>query len=493
MSRFDFSFSKSNQDLTGATSVGVGIDFGTTNSAAAIFDGSKIMMVQLEEHNAIMPSATYIDKNLQTITGQAAIDEYIKSNMGRKVELSAELLGETNIFTGTSDPTEPLLASGKVYSQAMHDKSQQGRLFRGTKRLLGDGTVYRLMVFDKPFRLVALLTPLLLRIRKATQLRLADFHDDRPAPADYACIGHPVNFEGRGEHHNRLALQRLAEAYNYAGITTQTFCPEPVAATLSYLVVNPDTDSKFVLTVDFGGGTLDFCILKRNDSGFEVIATYGIGLGGDHIDQRLFRELLFPLLGKGERWQRLGMEGYIDTPFPFSDYEELLVNWAVSYMLNQNKYTAPIMDCIAKGGRAAKKFCRLRDLIQHNFSYLIFQAIKDFKARLSTEEKAVLDIPEVDVKITLTRPEFENMIADQLSMFEQAVQTILDKASIQASEIDLVLRTGGSSLIPAVTRILNKHFPGKVVEHDAFTGVASGLAIASYYGYDFGKNQDRES
>jgi hypothetical protein len=47
------------------------------------------------------------------------------------------------------------------------DSGLQGRLFRGTKRLLGDSTVRRLMVFDHPFRLVALITPLLLRIRKA--------------------------------------------------------------------------------------------------------------------------------------------------------------------------------------------------------------------------------------------------------------------------------------------------------------------------------------
>jgi len=40
--------------------------------------------------------------------------------------------------------------------------------------------------------------------------------------------------------------------------------------------------------------------------------------------------------------------------------------------------------------------------------------------------------------------------------------------------------TGGSSLIPAVRRSLDAHFPGKVVEHDPFTSVAAGLAIAEY-------------
>ena len=47
-------------------SVGVGIDFGTTNSAAAIYDGEQVRLVRLETNDVIMPSATYIDRALQT-------------------------------------------------------------------------------------------------------------------------------------------------------------------------------------------------------------------------------------------------------------------------------------------------------------------------------------------------------------------------------------------------------------------------------------------
>ena len=59
-----------------------------------------------------------------------------------------------------------------------------------------------------------------------------------------------------------------------------------------------------LLTLDFGGGTLDFCVLRRQGQDFEVVATHGIGLGGDHLDQLLFRQLLFPHLGKGQVWRR---------------------------------------------------------------------------------------------------------------------------------------------------------------------------------------------
>ncbi len=465
----------------GEQHVGVGIDFGTTNSAAAVYDGQSMLLIQLESDSAIMPSATYIDRDLQTLTGQAAIDAYIADNTGRTVEMIPEVIGTSSVMVGNADPESraPLeMLTKRVYGLPLTDAGLQGRLFRGTKRLLGDPNVRRLMVFEHPFRLVALITPLLLHIRRCIEAA--------GVSARAAHLGHPVHFEGRDPHRDKLAQARLAEAYGHAGIKDRHFYPEPVAATHSYLHANPDLGASHVLCVDFGGGTLDFSILERESGRFRVLATHGLALGGDHIDQRLFRELLFPLLGKGERWRRPGVDrAVIETPFPFEDYEDLLLNWAVSYTLNQNRYTTAVMDCIDQGGPAAVKFRRLHELIKQNYSYLVFQSIRDLKAQLSEQDSAVLDIPEIDVEIEVTRERFEALIADQLKQFSAGVDQTLDNAGLRADAIELVVRTGGSSLIPAVRRILDTRFPGRVMEHDPFTSVAAGLALAAYDGYQY--------
>ena len=454
---------------------GIGIDFGTTNSTAAVYDGERLQLIRLERDGPIMPSATYIDRDLQTRTGQGAIDHYIQDNTGRTVELIPEVIAETSQFVAHGDsesPTPVDTVTQKIYGAPVIDSGLQGRLFRGTKRLLGDSRVRRLMVFDQPFRLVALITPILLHIRNA----LAD--DIGAVPS--AHLGHPVNFEGREEFRNKTALTRLGEAYRHAGVEDQHFYPEPVAAAVSYLNANSEVDGELVLTLDFGGGTLDFCVLRRTGAHFDVVTTHGIALGGDHIDQRLFRKLLFPMLGKDERWRRRGMDREIETRFPFEEYEDLLLNWAVTYTLNQNRYTTPVFDCIDQGGPGVAKFKRLRELISQNLSYVVFQSIKDFKAELSTAPDAVLDIPELDVEIRLTRAEFEGLISDQLAGVERALRDTLERARLRADAVDIVLCTGGSSLIPAVQRILEDHFPGRVVEHDPFTSVAAGLAVASF-------------
>lgn len=463
--------------------LGIGIDFGTSNSAAALFDGTTIHLIYLEQQSAVMPSATYIDRDFQIKTGQAAINQYIESNTGRTVELSAEVLGESRTSTGQIGdhglPEEA--ATQKVYGQAFVDSGQQGRLFRGIKRLLGNDPTQRIMVFERAFRLVALITPLLLRIRRSIARTLQQIAPAAGEP-QHACIGHPVNFEGSGAERNHSALGLLSEAYGHAGFSEQCFYPEPIAAALSYVHAHPHAEEQTLLAVDFGGGTLDLCVLRRSSIDFTVVATHGVGLGGDHIDQVMFRNLLFPLLGKGERWSRPGEDREIETLFPFEDYEEFLLNWTVSYMLNQNKFTTPLMQRIQVGDEAAVKFQRLYDLVKNNYSYLVFQCLKELKAELSENESAILDIPELDIEILITRDQFDAMIGDVLLRFQEAISVVLQQAHLPAEKIQLVVRTGGSSLIPAIKNILDAQFANRVVEHDPFTSVAAGLAIAEYQG-----------
>ena len=465
-------------------SVGIGVDYGTSNSAAAVFDGHRVHIVPLESSNPVTPSACYIRKEFTMETGEQAIRSYIDENRGRRVELSAEVLGEARLSTGQMDKKTSLPGTADtstIYGREVHDRTMPGRLFFGVKRLLANASAERVSVFGRPFRLVALVTPILKRIVTATRLEPVSTKSSAPA-WEHACIGHPVEFEGDANDHDAVALNRLREAFQHAGIERQSLCPEPIAATISYLQKSPAEHPFRALTVDFGGGTLDLCVIRQQDSRIEVEAVHGIALGGDKIDQAIFRELIFPLLGKGERWTRTTDGRDVDTDFPFQRYEERLLNWQVSYTLNQNDYLTPVLSQIAFGGERGEKFQRLYELITSNSVFEVFQAIKKAKETLSTQSQAVIDIDEIDLSVTLDRTRFESIVAVFLDQFRDSIDEILKVVDLESDDIDLVIRTGGSALIPAFSNILDARFPHKVVEHDPFTGVAAGLAIADYYG-----------
>jgi hypothetical chaperone protein len=154
----------------------------------------------------------------------------------------------------------------------------------------------------------------------------------------------------------------------------------------------------------------------------------------------------------------------------------------VSYTLNQNEYLTPVLAQTSSAGERGEKFRRLYELITSNSVFDVFQAIKKAKETLSTEGEAVIDIAEIDLSVTLDRARFESIISVFLDEFGKSIDEILAITGLECREIDLVIRTGGSALIPAFSKLLDLRFPAKVVEHDPFTGVAAGLAIADYFG-----------
>lgn len=458
------------------------MDFGTSNSTVAWFDGTNLRFVSLEAASAILPTAIHLSREYVGTTGTDAIDRYVQENSARLVHLVPEILGQAAGAIGDrSSDTEmgELETSRNVVYGPLIDHGLPGRLFLGLKRLLGNSSIHRLQVFNRPFRLVALLTPVLLRMREGVEGELN-------GPAARVHIGRPVDFEGNDGARNTLALRRLTEACGHAGFRNIAFYPEPIAATLSFLWQRRLRSKGTVLTVDFGGGTLDLAVVRYSGVDFNVLATTGADLGGDRIDQLMFRRLLFPLLGEGELWSRQVDGRLVETVFPFAEYEEGILNWAITHTLNQNKYKTKLTELIARGGPASVKFERLKDLINYNYSYNIFSAIKKAKAQLSTADEASIDIPELNLTVPITRVQFNQMLSETMVRIGELIHQALARANLRPEEVDLVVRTGGSSQIVAVKELLEQFFPGKVTEHDPFTSVAGGLAIANYHRYRFG-------
>ena len=464
--------------VDGLKRIGVGLDFGTSNSAVAWFDGEQLHRVRLQPDGPILPTAIHLDRSYAALVGSAAIHQYVEENRGRRVELVAQVIGEAAASVGgnnTGDDISRLETQRHTLYGPLYDRTLPGRLFLGLKRLLGDPDIERLSVFDRHYRIVALLTPILAHMREALER-------EQPPPLPAIHAGRPVVFEGRATRRNDVAVARLTEAYEHAGFSVAEFYPEPVAATLSWLHGARRAERGTALTVDFGGGTLDLAVVRFEGSRFEVLATQGLALGGDRIDQLIFEHILFPELGKGERWVREVDGREVDTLFPFQEFESGLINWPTTFLLNQNYTRAMVVDRIHRGGLGVEKFQRLLDLISFNYSYNCFQAIRRAKVQLSTQTHTAIDIPELNLNVPFSRVQLDTILQPVLGQTRELVSAVLDSSLCTPQQIGVVIRTGGTSEIVAVRELLEQLFPGRVEGHDPFTSVASGLAIANWRG-----------
>jgi len=70
------------------------------------------------------------------------------------------------------------------------------------------------------------------------------------------------------------------------------------------------------------------------------------------------------------------------------------------------------------------------------------------------------------------------MIAPAMDAVTDCILRALDDAGVEPQQVNLVLRTGGSSSIPAFVRILEETFdPSVIRERPVYTTVVRGLAL----------------
>ena len=457
--------------------IGIGLDFGTTNSTLAVWEADRITYIDLDPAAAnpkIMPSALYLDRAMGRSVGTGAIDRYLGDNRGRIVRLKRIRVGQIAMTFSTTESQRAGHGRGdttRLHEVSGYDDTElPGRLFRGLKSFLGVAEQSRFKVFHRSFHIVALITLILAEIRSV--LERAGYDVGRGIH-----IGRPVRYVG-GNGANDVAVKRMTTACQNAGFDDVMFYPEPVAAGLSYLR-SASTQPDHLLTFDFGGGTLDLCLLSTRSGGFKVVATRGLPIGGNHIDQQIMRDVIFPELGEGCAVKSSLSRSEPDSVFPFYRYQDYLLNWQTSYMSNRPELMESIFAGIQSGPDARRKLTRLWKLIRGNAVYALMSATEAAKAELSEREKTEIRLEEVDLHLPFDRTRLEQVLEPTMARVDATARALLDDAGIDAADVDQVVCTGGSSQLVPVQRWLARTFPGRVEDFDYYRSIAGGLAIAN--------------
>ncbi len=205
----------------------IGIDVGTSNSAAAAMIGGKA---------TIIPSAE------GTSLGGKAFPSYVAFTKDGQM-----LVGEPAKRQAVSNP------EGTVIS---------------IKRKMG--TDYRAKVHGKEYTPQQITAFILQKIKRDAEAFLGD-------KVDKAVLTVPAYFNDN----QRTATK---DAGAIAGLEVVRIINEPTAAALAYGIDKTEKEQK-ILVFDFGGGTLDVTIMEFSEGVFEVLSTSGdTELGGTDMD-----------------------------------------------------------------------------------------------------------------------------------------------------------------------------------------------------------------
>lgn len=465
-----------------------GIDFGTTNSSAALTTGNTVHLLSLDAANdspTSLPSLLYLSKDGEKIVGRQAADTFVARNVDRQFkteEVSLETLVPAFV-RAEPDKTEaynPLFDDPDVV-EAMDARitvevNSPGRLFQSLKSYLGQSSFIYTEVFGVKYQIEELISYILKVMKEGVD-------DYAGYSVESAVFGRPVRFSEK-ESDNELAERRLRTAASLAGFKDVVFFYEPVGACVEY-AADSQADQR-VMVVDIGGGTCDVSIMEFLDkqdmadrlATSRVLSVSGTPVAGDALDKAIIRNRLFPLLGSRARYgpSKLPMPQYIyhqvlDWQNLYKFNTETMINWLLAAEVSSN---------YPEGLKA------LRVLIQHNYGYLLSNEAEAAKKRLSSDitTHITVDASHLHLRDELKRDDFTEIIESTLDKMYHCILEAEQMAGLGPEDLDFVLTTGGTCLVPAVRSLLESRYGSKKLrKRDSFTSVATGLATVARYAF----------
>ncbi|MEP2921759.1 MAG: Hsp70 family protein [Sulfitobacter sp.] len=404
----------------------LGIDFGTSNSAAAVSREGVPLRIALESGGETLPTAVFFDFD------------------------------------------EKVMRIGSAAGKALL-AGDEGRYMRALKSLLGAPLMReRRMILGEKLDFIDIVARFLTRLKKAAEAQAGETFT-------HALSGRPVRFHP-DEARNAQAEVDLREAYMRAGFEDVAFMYEPEAAALANRAVLGAGD--LGLIVDVGGGTSDFTLFRNGAEGIDILASHGVRLGGTDFDRHLSIETVMPLLGRGSQIKHaFGGETHAAPSTIFND----LATWQkipFLYAPDSRRLAADL----AKYAVEPEKLGRLVSVLDDELGHDIAFAVETGKIAANNSGAGQIDLAVVErgLEVDLNAGAVEVLLSPLTAQMGQAALECVAQAKLEPQAVTHLVFVGGSSLMQVTRDALGTVFPqAQVHAGAALTAIVDGLGLAT--------------
>ncbi|WP_299607590.1 Hsp70 family protein [uncultured Tateyamaria sp.] len=406
----------------------LGIDFGTSNSAAGYVRDGKPHLVTMAPGQTTLPTAVFFDYD------------------ARKM-----LMGH---------PANAALLDGI-----------EGRFMRALKRVLGTSIMHeKRQLLNTRMTFVDIIGRFLAEVKKRAEAEAGHSFD-------HALSGRPVVFHGTDDPREAQAEADLRACYLAAGFKDVTFLPEPEAAAIASGAL--DHPGATGLIVDIGGGTSDFSVFRTGNDGVTILANHGVRIGGTDFDRSISIDRVMPHFGAGTLIRNAIGPGTLPAPKAiFND----LATWEKIPFLYTAKTRRMARD-LAQLSEEPGKMGRLETVLENELGHDVAFAVEQGKIDANSgREDAEIALDEVARGLSAAVPAsaLRDILEPHAAALRKGVAEALEMAGVDADGIDQVIYVGGSGLMSMVTDTMGDLFPAaKHSFSEVFTAVADGLAIAA--------------
>jgi hypothetical chaperone protein len=404
------------------------VDFGTSNSAAALLQDGQITRIEVEPGEATLPTAVFFPAD-----GGAM----------------------------------------QIGTQAAHSliDGEEGRYMRALKSILGVPLLHETRLLGRQRRTVAeVITAFLTTLRDRAEAQAGH-------PVTHVLSGRPVRFHSDDPERDAEAEADLRGCYLAAGFTQVDFLPEPEAAAISCQGMG--APEGLGLIVDIGGGTSDFSVFRNGAQGPEILASHGIRLGGTDFDHAVSMAHAMPVLGLGGQLRRTMGAGLL--PVPRAPYVELSTWAKIPFLYTQD--TRRMVADMVRHAVDRPAMARFAEVLELELGHELAFAVERGKiAANNGAEAAAIDMSALErgLRISLSEADLVRDLAPTRTALRAAMADTLRDAGVAGQGISRIILVGGSSLMGFVAEEAQAICPeADVLRSNAFTAVVDGLALAT--------------
>lgn len=410
----------------------LGIDFGTSNSAAGIAVGDRPWLVEIEPGETTLPTAVFFEPKRPMRIGRSATRALINGDEGRFMRALKSLLGT------------PLL--------------------REERRINGEVTDFIQII-------ARFLAEVKSRAEAATHQTFT-----------HALSGRPVHFHSNDPSRDAQAEVDLRDCYLAAGFEDVRFLYEPEAAVRSARL-----SAGLGLIVDIGGGTSDFTLFEQDaTSATRILGSHGVRLGGTDFDRQISIDHVMPLLGRGS--QIRNAFGKETLPAPNRLFNDLATWQMIPFLYAADSRRAARE--LAKYAVEPQKLNRLVSVLEDELGHDLAFAVERGKIQANgvsgangengTDPRIDLRILERGLSAPLSPDLMQQSLTKMMRQIAESAAETLEAADVAPSRIDRLVMVGGSSLLSSLETGLRQLCPNATVENrNAMTAVADGLALSA--------------
>ena len=432
----------------------VGIDFGTSNSGVAVYDGQRVRLLPVDPKNVlpeVIKTVLYVTKDYRTYLGQEAVENYYRDNVNRQRRFVKQWAGEIE-YRGAD-----MFYMRDIYVYV--DELKPGRLMQYLKTALRKDNYNGTQIFERYYSVGDLARTYLSLLKERAEDVLGE-------TIDAVTLGRPVKFSEKPEMDHK-AQETLREAAHEAGFKKVDFELEPIAAALYYeqSITKPEN----VVIFDFGGGTLDIAVMRLGDKSREVYASGGVDIAGSDFDRTIIEKRMLSHFGYGKVKHHPEIMQMVEAVPDWMALPEL------GTPINKN-----ILEKAIQAKVVPVRLKALEGLIYNDLAFTFYNRVEAGKIALSNEGATIISLEDKDISLweLYTRSQFESDIHHYVADVEKVLLDTIARSGLDIKEINAVVKTGGSSNIPLFTAMLARIFGAeKVKESSSFSSVVAGLAI----------------